>query len=109
MSTKKVKESDLLEKAIQEGDLGSYLKLARERAGLSQGDVAKKLKMAQFQSISQWERNASGSVPVKTLMKLTEIYGLKMDQVYDVLLKFQTKRMEEKLEKKFYGKAGRSA
>ncbi len=109
MSTKKVKESDLLEKAIQDGDLGSYLKLARERAGLSQGDVAKKLKMAQFQSISQWERNASGSVPVKTLMKLTEIYGLKMDQVYDVLLKFQTKRMEEKLEKKFYGKAGRSA
>lgn len=109
MSMKKVKETDSFEKAIKDGDLGSYLKLARERAGLSQGDVAKKLKMPQFQSISQWERNASGSVPVKTLMRLTEIYELNIEEVYEVLLKFQTKRMEDKLEKKFFGKAGRSA
>lgn len=103
MNTKKVKEADLILAAIEEGDLGSYLRLSREKAGLSQGDVAKKLKMTQFQSLSQWERNASGSVPVKTLLKLTEIYELPMDEVYEVLLKYQSKRMEEKLEKKFFG------
>ena len=104
MCAKKVKETNLLEKAILEGDLGSYLRISRENAGLSQGDVAKKLKMAQFQSVSQWERNASGSVPVKTLLKLVEIYSISVEEVYEVLLKYQAKRMEEKLEKKFFGK-----
>lgn len=105
MSTKKVKEIDLLQEAIQTGDLGNYLRVAREKAGLSQGDVAKKLKMQQFQSISQWERNASGSVPIKTLLKLVEIYELPIEEVYEVLLKYQSKRMEERLERKFFGKS----
>ncbi|MES2525555.1 MAG: helix-turn-helix transcriptional regulator [Bdellovibrionota bacterium] len=111
MSAKRVKESDVLKKAIKEGDLGSYLRIARENAGLSQGDVAKKLKLTQFQSISQWERNASGSVPVKTLLKLVEIYDLSINEMYDVLLKYQSRRMEEKLESKFFGKSkkGQSA
>lgn len=104
MKLKKAKVLETIEEAIQEGDLGSYLRIARENSGLSQGDVAKRLKMVQFQSISQWERNASGSVPVKTLLKLTEIYNLPIDEVYEVLLKFQSKRMEEKLERKFFGK-----
>ena len=103
MNTKKVKEAGLTKIAIADGDLGTYLRLAREKTGLSQGDVAKKLKMIQNQSLSQWERNASGSVPVKTLLKLAEIYGLSMEEVYEVLLKYQSKRMEEKLEKKFFG------
>lgn len=105
MCAKKVKETDLLLKAIAEGDLGSYLRIARENAGLSQNDVAKKLKMTQFQSISQWERNASGSVPVRTLLKLVEIYEVPVEELYDVLLKYQSARMEEKLEQKFFGKS----
>lgn len=111
MSSKKVKETDLIKKSILAGDLGTYLRLAREAAGLSQGDVAKKLKLSQFQSISQWERNASGSVPIKTLLKLVEIYAVPVDEMYEVLLKYQSRRMEEKLEQKFFGKAkkGRTA
>ena len=110
MSPKKVNES-AKEAAITDGDLGSYLRIAREKAGLSQADVAKKLKLAQFQSISQWERNASGSVPMKTLHKLIEIYDLPVDELYDVLYRYQSRRMEEKLHKKFFGKLkkGRSA
>jgi len=104
MKSKKVKNKDLLRAAKEQGDLGTYLKLAREQVGLSQGDVAKKLKMRQFQSISQWERNASGSVPLNTLLKLIELYELPVDEVYEVLLKYQTQRLEEKLEKKFLGK-----
>lgn len=88
-----------------EGDLGSYLRIARENAGLSQGDVAKHLKMAQFQSISQWERNASGSVPVKTLLKLVKLYDVPVEEMYEVLLKYQSRRLEEKLENKFFGKS----
>lgn len=103
MCAKKVKEDDNLKAAVLNGDLGRYLRIARENAGLSQGDVAKKLKMSQFQSISQWERNASGSVPVKTLLKLVEIYSLPIEEVYEVLVKFQSRRIEEKLEKKFFG------
>jgi transcriptional regulator with XRE-family HTH domain len=104
MISKKVKESLTIADAISEGDLGAYLRLRREKAGLSQGEVAKLLKMSQFQSLSQWERNASGSVPVKTLLKLAEIYGIKIDEMYEVLLKYQSRRMEEKLQKKFFGK-----
>lgn len=98
-----------IKKAIEQGDLGAYLKLAREAKGLSQGDVAKLLKLTQFQSISQWERNASGSVPVKTLLKLAEIYDLDVHEMYDVLLRFQSRRMEEKLEAKFFGKSKKSS
>lgn len=105
MCAKKVKKTNLLAKAVLEGDLGSYLRIARENSGLSQGDVAKKLKMSQFQSLSQWERNASGSIPIKSLLKLVEIYALPIEEVYEVLLKYQSKRMEEKLEKKFFGKS----
>ena len=108
MKAKKDKDLDSLKKAIADGDLGTYLRLAREKTGLSQGDVAKLLKMPQFQSISQWERNASGSVPVKTLLKLIEIYDLPIDEMYDVLFKFQAKKMESKLRKKFFGKISAS-
>lgn len=94
-----------IKKAIAEGDLGTYLRMARENAGLSQGDVARHLKMTQFQSISQWERNASGSVPIKTLLKLVKLYGVRVEEMYDVLLKYQSKRLEEKLESKFFGKS----
>ena len=104
MSPKKVKDSLSIADAISRGDLGTFLRLSREKAGLSQGDVAKLLKMSQFQSLSQWERNASGSVPVKTLLKLAEIYEIKIDEMYEVLLRYQSKRMEEKLQKKFFGK-----
>lgn len=111
MSSKKIKESTSIKDAIENGDLGSYLRLSREKVGLSQGEVARALKMSQFQSLSQWERNASGSVPVKTLLKLLDIYGLSVHEMYDVLLKFQSKRLEEKLEQKVFGKTrkGRSA
>ncbi len=105
MSSKKVKDSISVKNAIEEGDLGAYLRIARENAGLSQGDVARALKMSQFQSLSQWERNASGSVPVKTLLKLVEIYGLSVNEMYEVLLKFHSNRLEEKLEKKVFGKS----
>lgn len=97
---------------IESGNLGAYLQLARERVGLSQNDVAEKLGMHHFQSVSQWERNASGSVPIPALRKLVEIYDLPMFEVYEVLLKFQTVRLEKKLEQKFFGgarKGGRTA
>ena len=101
-----------LDAAIEAGDLGAYLRLARERADLSQGDVAELLGMSHFQSISQWERNASGSVPIPALRKLVEIYDLPLEEVYDVLLRFQTARLENKLEQRFFSGArrkGRSA
>ncbi|MGZ3697405.1 MAG: helix-turn-helix domain-containing protein [Bdellovibrionota bacterium] len=90
--------------AIAEGDLGTYLKLARERKRLSQGDVASALKMAQFQSISQWERNFSGSVPLPALKKLIDLYELDADEVYQVLLRYQQNRLEAKQYEKFYGR-----
>lgn len=104
-------DSGTTQELVSSGDLGAYLQAARERAGYSQADVAKKLGLSQFQSISQWERNASGSVPLRALKKLIELYGLPAEEVYEVLLKFQTNRLEQKLESRFFGrgKKGRSA
>lgn len=102
MSRNNVKES-AMKAAISKGNLGLYLRLCRESKGLTQGDVAKLLKLSQFQSISQWERNATGSVPMDTLHRLIQIYHIPEQEVYEVLLKYSLRKAEEKLEKKFFG------
>lgn len=55
------------------------------------------------QSVSDWERGRSESIPLGALHRLVEIYQMSPIRVYEELLAFQTKRLEEKLSSQFFG------
>ena len=85
-------------------DLGKYLKTARLKRGLSQLDVARHLKLASGQCISDWERNRGSTIPIAALKKLIPFYKLEAGRTFDILLKYQLGRLEEKITSEFYGK-----
>lgn len=58
-------------------DLGARIAQARERAGLSQGDLAEKMNVSQ-QVIAAWERKAK-AIRTDTLIKLAGILGVSAD------------------------------
>ena len=70
--------------------LNVYLKKARQKAGLSQGDVAKELGYSSPQFISNWERGLS-SPPLDTLSDLVRIYAIPGRELVDVML-YETKQ-----------------
>ena len=65
--------------------LNIYLKRARIKAGLSQGEVAKKLGYTSPQFISNWERGLS-SPPMDTLGELVDIYKIPGKELVDIMV-----------------------
>lgn len=76
--------------------LGEYLKAARERADLSQMEVAEALGYTSPQFISNIERGTSVA-PLKTLAKMISLYKQKPDQMLKIILDSQRKFLAEKL------------
>lgn len=64
---------------------GNILKKARMRAGLSQEEVAKILKISR-QSISKWE-NDKARPSLDNLSKLCQTYNISLDHVYEIKLR----------------------
>lgn len=60
-------------------DIGRRLKEARQRAQITQADVAKRLGVS-YQTISSYERGVN-RVDSDTLMKLCEIYGMTVGEL----------------------------
>jgi len=60
--------------------LGQRLANARERAGISQKELARQLGTTQ-QRIAYWERKATGFRSEATLAKLTKILGISADEL----------------------------
>jgi transcriptional regulator with XRE-family HTH domain len=65
--------------------IGSYFKQARERAGLTRMEVAKKIGYTSTMFISTWERGVK-SIPAKHLNTLMKLYKLDPDAVYKAVL-----------------------
>lgn len=93
-------ESDLRRKIV-----GNFLKIRREKAGLTQHDVAHHLSYTSPQFVSNWERGIS-MPPLDALPRLAELYrvaGKEMiDTVYryqDQVLKLQKKQLAEMFRK----------
>jgi len=82
-------------------DLSKFLKEKRIQAGLSQGDVAKKLGYTSPQFISNWERGLARP-PVTTIRKLAQIYKIDTDEMFDVVLKSTVDDLTVELTEKFY-------
>ena len=76
--------------------LGSYLKNARTRAGLSQLEVAQKLNLKSHLTVAAWERNRGEALALSDLEVLISIYSLDPDVVLDLILQYQLSRIEQK-------------
>lgn len=73
-----------------------FLKEKRESAGMSQGDVAKKLKYTSPQFISNWERGVS-CPPIKVLRALAEMYKVSTDELFDLILRHSLEQLKTNL------------
>ena len=87
---------------MKKTDLGTQLKEARIKKGLSQGDLAKYIGLNSPQSISDWERGYGAGIPVPTLKTLIKYLGMNKDDVYDALLDYRWKKLESELNDAFY-------
>lgn len=81
----------------------SQLKRLREKAGLSQSEVAEAMGYESGQFISNWERGISHP-PIKDIRKLAKIYKIDADYLFStvrdvIFIKFGTK-----LEKQYRGR-----
>ncbi|HEY8272482.1 MAG TPA: helix-turn-helix transcriptional regulator [Pseudobdellovibrionaceae bacterium] len=86
--------------------LADFLKNKRIESGFSQLDIAKKLGYTSPQFISNWERGLSNP-PIYTLRKLTEIYQIPPDTLFEIALKTIISQITLDMRKKFYGKKGK--
>jgi transcriptional regulator with XRE-family HTH domain len=85
--------------------ISKFLREKRLSAGLSQGDVAKKLGYQSAQFVSNWERNLCRP-PVETLRKIAQIYNIDPDQMFEIALESSIEDITADLTAKFfkYGK-----
>lgn len=79
-------------------NLGEYLKFGRMRAALSVTEVSREAGVQPF-DIVVWERNDASTIPLETVNKLIRLYRLDVEIVFDLILKYQLTRIEEKLKK----------
>lgn len=89
-------------------DLGTILKEARLKKGLSQLDVAEHLKLHSAQSVSDWERGYGSGVPLPSLKQLIKLYDLSTDLVFEALLEYQYQKLEKSLTEEFYARPART-
>jgi transcriptional regulator with XRE-family HTH domain len=82
--------------------LAAFLKQAREKAELSQRQVADELGYQSAQFISNWERGIS-SPPMKTLKQLGELYYVSAEDLYEIMVEDTLRRVEADLHREFYG------
>lgn len=87
--------------------LAQWLKEARLKSGLSQGDVARELGYSSPQFISNWERGLS-QPPVVKLKKLCKMYSVSIDDAYQRYLKAALTEVQEKIHQEFYPHKKRS-
>src|SRR5690348_1927493 len=66
--------------------LGSYIRELREKRGLSQGDVAKLLRLKTAQSISNIERGVS-PLPRAKIKRLADVLGIRKSEIVTVVLR----------------------
>lgn len=77
---------------------GLYLKGLREKKKLSQLEIANKLGYKSSQFISNWERGLAAP-PLKTLIVLSEAYGVPSRVLYGKLIEHITSQMGHEFEK----------
>ncbi|MGE0633991.1 MAG: helix-turn-helix transcriptional regulator [Pseudobdellovibrionaceae bacterium] len=86
----------------KEDSLSEFLKTKRINADLTQMEVARSLGYSSAQFISNWERGIS-QPPIDTIKKLCSLYSVKLEDLYDVVLKVSIEQVKQDLQVKFFG------
>lgn len=76
--------------------LGSFLKEKRLKKKLSQAEFAERLGYSSPQFVSDWERGVS-SPPMKKLPEISQVLGVKMEVVFELLVDLATIQLKESL------------
>ena len=74
--------------------VGSFIKVLREKKGLSQADVAKLLSLKTAQSISNIERGVS-PLPRAKIKRLADVLGIKKGEIVTVVLREVSDRVSK--------------
>jgi transcriptional regulator with XRE-family HTH domain len=82
--------------------ISQFLKKAREKTGLSQGEVAKNLGYDSCQFISNWERGMAAP-PLTVLGRLAKLYNVKGEELFQVMLKDTERQMRKEFTKGLVG------
>ena len=79
--------------------LSKLLKSSRQKANLSQIEVANHLGYSTSQFISNWERGLS-SPPLEVVKKLAKFYGISSDDLFDIIHKATMEQVDQNLKRK---------
>jgi transcriptional regulator with XRE-family HTH domain len=82
--------------------LADFLSDAREKAGLTQKQVADHFQYKTAQFISEWERGVR-SPPGSVLREIVDLYGISLHRFYDVIMDEQIRALEKELKKDLFG------
>ena len=80
--------------------LGTFLKTRREKVGLTQKQVADALGYTTPQFVSSWERGER-EPPMNVIWRLASIYHLSAEKIFDVMLEYRHKMIEQELRAEF--------
>jgi transcriptional regulator with XRE-family HTH domain len=80
--------------------LSVFLRESRMRAGLSQAQVARKLRYGTAQFVSNWERGVS-EPPLKALKTLAKIYSISADELFEIVLQSTIEKVAADMRTKF--------
>ena len=99
----------ITESTLRHKLVGTYLKSAREKAGLTQHSVAHTLKYSTAQFVSNWERGVS-LPPLNILPRLADILGISAKQCQEMFHRYQQASLQsqkKELSRLFQGKSVR--
>lgn len=82
-----------MEVILRRDTVGQFLQDKRIEKGLTQFDVAKKLKYTTPQFISNWERGLA-LPPMDALPILVKLYGIVPDEMINIIMSYQEKVMQ---------------
>jgi transcriptional regulator with XRE-family HTH domain len=80
--------------------LGAFLKAKREKANLTQKDIADRLGYSTPQFISSWERGER-EPPMNVIWQISSIYRISAEKLFDVMLAYRQKMLEQDLRAEF--------
>ncbi|MFS4457901.1 helix-turn-helix domain-containing protein [Bdellovibrio sp. HCB2-146] len=80
--------------------LGTFLKVKRIEAGLTQLDISRALDYTSPQFISNWERGTSHP-PIRLLVELCKMLKVNQDELFDLVLEVTIEDVTNDLKRKF--------
>lgn len=81
-------------------NLGAFIRKMRLERGYSQADISMSLGYTSPQFVSDWERGIS-SPPVKKLIELSQLLGVKSDVLFDLLVTLATEQLVANLSQEY--------